>query len=64
MSQILECPKRGQRMIGPTWDRKTDRLEYRCTCGFEKATPTRDNHGEAEHARRLADLLHGRKDPS
>lgn len=62
MSQSIECPKCGQRMIGPRWDRKSDCLEYRCTCGFEKATPTRDNHEQAEHARRLTELLHGRKD--
>lgn len=37
------CPKCGASMSGPRWESHTDRLVYRCACGYKKRTPTHDS---------------------
>jgi len=39
----VRCCKCGNAMSGPRWEAHTDRLVYRCACGYEKRTPTHDS---------------------
>ncbi len=54
------CPKCGDEMAGPLYFKTThgsERLKYRCACGFIDSTPTIDDQRKAEAAARQAEHL-------
>lgn len=49
---IMQCKKcNSVGMSGPTWNKATDRLDFRCACGWTTSIPCADASENSVHER-------------